>query len=153
MLPQSLTVESLIGRYVADKAPSSPIDWVSVIRNGLPVQVIESVTKATHLTQAELVRSLGMAERTILRRKKASASKPDTKLTPDETARLLRFARIAEAASRTFEDDELALTWLRQPNSTMAGNRPLDLLDTDLGAEFVVDTLEQIAASHQATQS
>ena len=153
MLHQSLTVESLIGRYVADKVPISPIDWVTVIRNGLPVQVIESVTKATNLTQAELVRSLGMAERTILRRKKASASKPDTKLTPDETARLLRFARIAEAASRTFEDDELALAWLRQPNSTMVGNRPLDLLDTDLGAGFVVDTLEQIAASHQATQS
>jgi len=107
--------------------------------------VIESVTKATHLTQAELVRSLGMAERTILRRKKASATKPDTKLTPDETARLLRFARIAEAASTTFEDDELALAWLRQPNSTLAGNRPLDLLDTDLGAEFVIDTLEDIA--------
>ena len=153
MLPQSLTVESLIGRFVGEKPPTTPIDWVSVIRNGLPVQVIESVTKATHLTQAELVRSLGLAERTILRRKKASASKPDTKLTPDETARLLRFARIAESASRTFEDDELALTWLRQPNSTMAGNRPLDLLDTDLGAEFVIDTLDQIAASHRVAQS
>lgn len=153
MLPQSLTVESLIGRYVADKAPTSPIDWVSVIRSGLPVQVIESVTKATHLTQAELVRSLGMAERTILRRKKASASKPDTKLTPDETARLLRFARIAEAASTTFEDDELALAWLRQPNSTLAGNRPLDLLDTDLGAEFVIDTLEGIAKGAQGAHS
>jgi len=35
----------------------------------------------------------------------------------------------------------------------MLGNRPLDLLDTDLGAGFVVEILEQIAASHQANQS
>jgi putative toxin-antitoxin system antitoxin component (TIGR02293 family) len=144
MAPHLLTVESLLGKFVPGDMPRSPIDWVSVIRDGLPVTVIDAVTKATHLTQAELVKSLGMAERTILRRKRESMSNPDTKLTPEETSKMLRFARIAERASQTFEDDELALDWLRQPNNALSGNRPLDLLDTDLGAEFVADTLGRI---------
>ena len=67
-----------------------------------------------------------------------------TWLSSEEAAKLLRLARIAERASQTFESDELALDWLRTPNHALAEQLPLDLLDTSLGAEMVMDTLGRI---------
>ena len=144
MAAHPLTVRHLLGRHVAGQPPLSPIDWIRVIRDGLPVGVIDEVTKATRLTQSELMKSLGIAERTIMRRKKESAGKQDIRLSSEETAKLLRFARVAERASQTFEDDEAALDWLRTANHALEEQRPLDLLDTDLGAELVMDTLGRI---------
>jgi putative toxin-antitoxin system antitoxin component (TIGR02293 family) len=40
---------------------------------------------------------------------------------------------------------EKAVEWLRTPNRALAGERPLDQLDTDLGAREVEDVLGRIA--------
>jgi len=43
-----------------------------------------------------------------------------------------------------FENPEAALHWLKSSNAALAGATPLSLLDTDIGAESVLDTLGRI---------
>jgi putative toxin-antitoxin system antitoxin component (TIGR02293 family) len=47
-------------------------------------------------------------------------------------------------ANEVFEEPEAALHWLKSPNSALSGATPLSLLDTDIGAESVLDTLGRI---------
>ncbi len=136
----SFTIESLLGRPAKTRNKlQSSLDWIPVIRGKLPASMVESVTAATGLSRSELLRSLGLAERTIARRKKE-----DGLLSQEETEKLVRFARMTVRASEVFDDDEAALDWLRTPNASLDGHRPLDLLDTEIGARLVADTLGRI---------
>lgn len=43
-----------------------------------------------------------------------------------------------------FEDTEVALGWIQSSNSSLGGVTPLSLLDTEMGADVVLDTLGRI---------
>ena len=62
----------------------------------------------------------------------------------EESGKLLRLARIIERAAEVFEDGPAALDWVKSPNASLGGVTPLSILDTDLGAESVMDTLGRI---------
>jgi putative toxin-antitoxin system antitoxin component (TIGR02293 family) len=109
-----------------------------VIRRGLPSAALESLTGNLGLPQAELAAVLGIPERTLARRKKEGA------LSPEESAKLVRLARVARRAAEVFEDRDAAVRWLRQPNRALGGEVPLGLLDTEIGAESVADLLGRI---------
>jgi putative toxin-antitoxin system antitoxin component (TIGR02293 family) len=115
------------------------LDWVRVIRQGLPAALIDSVALMTGMSRSELIRSLNLVERTILRR-----IKENDLLSRDETEKVVRLARTIERASQVFDDDANGLDWLRSKLPTLEGNRPLDLLDTDIGAHLVIDALGRI---------
>jgi putative toxin-antitoxin system antitoxin component (TIGR02293 family) len=133
------SVENLLGgRSVLRARPRTALDWIEVIRNGIPAAAVESLLKAMQVSQAELARALGIPERTLARRKR------DGVLNSEESAKLLRLARVVRRANEVFEDSEAALHWLKSPNSALSGATPLSLLDTDIGAESVLDTLGRI---------
>ena len=46
--------------------------------------------------------------------------------------------------SEVFDDPRVAVDWLKAPNAALRGHAPLNLLDTDIGAESVLDTLGRI---------
>jgi len=133
------SVETLLGGASVLRAkPHSPLDWVEVVRKGIPAAALESVVKAMRFSQSELARALGIPERTLARRKREGV------LSSEESSKLLRLARILGRANEVFEDPEAALNWLRSPNASLSGATPLSLLDTDIGAETVLDTLGRI---------
>ena len=134
-----ISVDNLLGgKRVLPVTPLSSIDWVSVIRQGLPSFAIDSLTKFTRMTQAELSVALGIPERTMARRKR------EGKLNSEESSKLVRLARVIERAEEVFEDFDLAIDWLKSGNNSLAGFTPVSLLDTDIGAESVMDTLGRI---------
>ena len=134
-----ISVNNLLGgKGVLPVTPLSPLDWVSVIRRGIPSSAVDSLTKFTRLSQAELSAALGIPERTMARRKR------EGKLNSEETAKLIRLARVIERAEEVFEDFDAAIDWLKSTNTSLAGVTPLSLLDTDIGAESVIDTLGRI---------
>lgn len=47
-------------------------------------------------------------------------------------------------ASEVFDGAAAAIDWLKSSNAALRGNAPLHLLDTDIGAESVLDTLGRI---------
>jgi putative toxin-antitoxin system antitoxin component (TIGR02293 family) len=134
-----LTVERLLGgKEVLKSRPRSTLDWVTIVREGLPARVLDALAENLELTRGELAAALGIAERTLARRRKNGV------FTAEESAKLLRLARVTRRAAEVFEKSELALDWLKRPNRTLGGARPLDLLDTDIGAENVLDVLGRV---------
>lgn len=135
----SLTLEAMLsGQRGMPANPRTPLQWVTVIRQGIPSAAVDSLTQVMGITQAELAAALAIPDRTLARRKK------EGRLNSEETAKLVRLARVIERAEETYEDMDAARDWLKSPNAALAGATPLSLLDTDIGAESVMDTLGRI---------
>jgi len=126
------------GKGVLGVRPRSSLDWVGMIREGIPAGAVESILSVVHLSQSELAQALGIPERTLARRKREGV------LNSEESSKLLRLARVVSRASEVFDDPAAAVDWLKSPNAALRGNAPLSLLDTDIGAENVLDTLGRI---------
>ena len=99
---------------------------------------VESVLSAVNISQSELGQALGIPERTLARRKGKGVLKSET------SSKLLRLARVMSRASEVFDGPAATIDWLKSPNAALRGNAPLHLLDTDIGAESLLDDLGRI---------
>lgn len=126
------------GEGLLQAQPRGGMDWIALVRRGLPSASVDALVRQTRITRAELAQALAIPERTLARRKREGL------LSAEESAKMVRFARTVERAEAVFEDVESALAWLQSPNAALGGNTPLSLLDTDLGADSVLDTLGRI---------
>lgn len=131
-------VNLLGGEAVLRSRPRGSLEWITLVRQGLPSASVDALVRITRITQSELAKALGIPERTLARRKREGV------LSPEESAKLVRFARVVERAEQVFEDIGQAMNWLQSPNAALGGVTPLSLLDTDIGAESVLDTLGRI---------
>ncbi|TAN48987.1 MAG: DUF2384 domain-containing protein [Methylococcaceae bacterium] len=118
--------------------PRSPFDWVSSIRQGISTASVDAIIGYIHLSRAELALVLGIPERTLARRRREGV------LNSEESAKLVRLARVVERAVEVFDDLDAAIDWLKSANAAFSGATPLSLLDTDVGAESVLDALGRI---------
>lgn len=80
----------------------------------------------------------GISERTFHRRQQQGEP-----LTPEETDRILRIARVAGEAERVFGDAQKSRRWLARENALL-GAAPLSLLATDAGSRDVEAELLRI---------
>jgi putative toxin-antitoxin system antitoxin component (TIGR02293 family) len=124
---------AVIGSDVHDS-----LDLVRVVRLGLPVGAAQHMLDSGRLTPAEMDRVV-LPRRTLANRRKVGT------LTADQSDRLLRIARVLATADDTFGSVDKAGHWLRRPTQVLAGERPLDLLDTEEGAREVEALLGRIA--------
>ena len=123
-----------------DHALPAEQDLRERINEGLPYRSFESVRERLGLSIPDAAAVLHMPIRTMARRRKLR------KLSPDESDRLYRVARVAAQAVEVFGDEARATTWLQRPNRAMNGERPIRMLDTDVGARYVEDVLGRIEA-------
>lgn len=126
------------GELVLHAQPRVVMDWIPLVRKGLPAASVDSIVRLTRIAQNELASALGIPERTLARRKREGV------LSPEESAKFVRLARVVERAEEVFEDTAAALAWLRTDNPALGGVTPLSLMDTDIGADSVLDTLGRI---------
>jgi putative toxin-antitoxin system antitoxin component (TIGR02293 family) len=133
-------VEVLGGRKVLGKTIKNPDDLTHLIRKGLPVGSITALAEKLHIGNSVLSRKLGIPQRTLTRRLSQALL-----LTPAESDRTVRMARVYAHAVEMIGDQEKAIEWLSTPNRALGGERPLDRLDTDTGARMVEDILGRIA--------
>lgn len=133
------SAEAMLGvTVISHKKSLTPMDWVNVIRRGIPSTAVDSLTLYLHVSQSEFAEAVGIPERTLVRRKREGL------LNSEESAKLVRVARVYERAGEVFEDPEVALDWLKSANPSFSGEAPMSLLDTEIGAESVMDTLGRI---------
>ena len=132
--------EILGGRKVLGRAVKKPDDLAQLVRRGLPATSLTALAQRLHVGQSVLSQKLGIPQRTLTRRL-AHASH----LTPGESDRTVRMARVYVNAVEMIGDETKAIEWLNTPNRALGGERPLDLLDTDTGARMVDDILGRIA--------
>src|SRR5581483_6973404 len=62
----------------------------------------------------------------------------------DSSANLIRALEIKTLADRIFGDEQKAEAWLQRPNSALSGQKPVDLLEDELGTAVVREMLERI---------
>jgi len=134
-----LTAAHLLGvRPYEDDEVLSPMEWVSVIRQGVPSRALDDLSEALSVSKAELSGAIDISLRTLQRRRSAA------RLDSDETGKLVRVARVFERAEEVFEDPDAARDWLKTPNAALSGQTPMSLFDTEIGAQSVLDTLGRI---------
>ena len=92
---------------------SADMDRVTLVLRGLSVGAVQFMLDSGWLTPAELDR-LVLPRKTLANRRKL-----DT-LTPEQSDRLLRAARVIAAAEETFGAREKAATWLHRSTAALA---------------------------------
>lgn len=130
--------ERLGGQRVLKRVVESDFDLLEAIEVGLPIAAVESVIRDGTFTASE-IHDLVLPRRTFTHRKQKGQS-----LTAEESDRLTRAVRIAGRAEEAIGDEEKAGRWLRKPNRALLGKRPLDLLESDVGARMVEQVLGRI---------
>lgn len=109
-----------------------------LLRRGLPFDALEAFVHALGVSTATVIKVLGLAPRTVARRKEKRT------LTPAESDRLYRLARVVSRAVEVLGTLEKAKQWLERPARALGGEPPLSLLDTDIGAHQVEAILGRI---------
>lgn len=132
--------EALGGRKVLGKVIRRADDLAELVHKGLPASSVTALAEKLEVGNAVLSRRLGIPRRTLTRRLSQRS-----RLTVAESDRTVRLARVFANAVEMIGDEGKAIEWLRTPNRALGGERPLDQLDTDLGARAVEDILGRIA--------
>ena len=116
----------------------SPTDAGKLILRGLPVRCLKVFQRITAATEEELSYILWISSRTLKTRLRAS------RLTPVESDRLYRAARVIGGALFHFNNDEEQVrAWLRSPASKDHIVLPIALLGTFGGVELASHYLER----------
>ena len=77
----------------------------------------------------------------LIERAKAIA---EARKASDRTGCLIRMLEIQALAVRIFGDEEKAEAWLNRANRSFSGQKPIDLVDDELGTAVVREALEQV---------
>jgi putative toxin-antitoxin system antitoxin component (TIGR02293 family) len=131
-------VSVLGGTKVVGKSVRSPEDLAELVRKGLPFAALLAVMEQYGISRDVLCTILHLSPRNFLRRKE------QRRLSPDESDRLYRLARVIAHANRVFEDPEESAAWIQSSNAALGKQQPLNLLDTDIGVQQVDQVLGRI---------
>jgi putative toxin-antitoxin system antitoxin component (TIGR02293 family) len=67
-----------------------------------------------------------------------------TRLTPAESERTERLARVIAASEQVWDDQKLAHDWLKRPHPELNGQTPLERSFSELGAREVEELLDRL---------
>ena len=113
-------------------------DLQNALRRGFPYAAFEAFLATLEWKSRDLADLLGVASRTLARRKTSQ------QLSPIESDRLYRVAYIARLATVVLGSLEKARAWLHKQNPALGGNSPISFLDTEIGERQVEDLLNRI---------
>lgn len=131
-------VAALLGGRKVLGGVSEAAEFVQAVRQGLPYASLEALSEALQTDLGEVGSVVGIAPRTLARRKHEKL------LSPIESDRLYRVAYVLHLAASTLGGIDKARTWLQRPNRALGGAAPLGLLDTEIGERKVEEVLLQL---------
>lgn len=121
-----------------DRHGEDSILLIAAVRAGLPMDELADLRAALDLPMERLAAKIGMSRATFHRRQKAGV------LSPDESDKAIRLARILGHAISVFGSHEAARQWLSSPQTGLGGGIPLDFAETEIGAREVEHLLGRI---------
>ncbi len=130
-----------VGKMVKGNIANS-LDEIVLTQAGVSPTAVEALAK-TIISLPEL--SWVIARRTLTHRKTKGE-----KLTPEESGRWLRAAKICALAVEVFGNDKKASVWLHKSRSEFNKQSALIIMQTESGAKLVEDTLNRIDAGYFA---
>ena len=134
-------VETLGGARLLRARVRTLMDLAQLVSNGLPFRSLRAVAERYPEPYRRRIEQL-VVPRTTLQRREASGV-----LSPEESERLERVARLSALAEYVWESRDAAQQWLTTPLPLLGNEAPLDLAATDLGARRVEDVLWKLEHS------
>lgn len=114
-------------------------DLIARIERGLPYSAIEHLRRNAGLDPDLLLQWIQIAPRTLARRK------AEGRLSPEESDRLLRVARVFGCALDLFHGDRAgAVEWLSQELAALDGATPMEVSRTYVGAREVEEIIGRV---------
>lgn len=111
------------------------------IHDGFSTATVSRLAKSLGLPDSRVLGYTGIPESTFHTRKRQG--KP---LSPDESSRVYRIAKVTAAAEEFFEgNQEAARRWLANPKTALGGATPLEFARTPEGSDYVVKLLTRMA--------
>lgn len=120
------------------KASARPAKKTQSVPEGLEFGELEALRHQLDLSMEQLIARLGLAPVTMHRRKTSG------RLTTDESAKVVRFARLLGHAVHVFGGLEEGRQWLKRPQRELGGAVPLDRAATEEGVRDVENLLGRI---------
>lgn len=119
---------------------NSLIDLIGMLKKGLSIEAFHLLRGRLGLSEKALSDALYLSKRTLTRRKQ------DGRLSPAESERVLRLARLFDSAVEVFGDrEDLAAAWFKSPARGLGDRTPLFFSETEIGAQQVQALLVRIA--------
>ena len=118
------------------KVPPNGLEWHKELIKGLPYKSLPALAKTLKVAEKELAALLGLSARTMAARKKAR------RLNLAESDLIYAIAR-AYVRLASYKSIEEARSWLLSKLETLKGNIPVDLLQTRLGTDYVMSTIDR----------
>lgn len=127
--------------WIDDESSSGEDEFESIsrIRRGYAWTEVAKLQEACSLKDSRMTKILDISGSTLTRLKRKKAN---LELSPSD--RFYRFRKIVRLAANVFEDAERGMQWLRRPQPGLKGLVPIEILDTNPGAEAVERLLNQI---------
>jgi putative toxin-antitoxin system antitoxin component (TIGR02293 family) len=124
--------------FLGVKARAWP-ELIARIERGLPYSALEHLQRNAGLDSDVLLQWIQIAPRTLARRKAQG------RLSPEESDRLLRAARVFGRALQLFDGNRAAAVhWLLSKPRALGGATPIEVSRTDLGAREVENLIGRI---------
>jgi putative toxin-antitoxin system antitoxin component (TIGR02293 family) len=111
---------------------------IEIVEHGLPYGVVERLTKALDLTLDEFCHIVPVSRRTLSRYRTGQL------LDAHLSDHILVVSQVYDRAVEVLESPESAKIWLKTPNYTFRGQRPLDYLHSFAGSQEVLDELVRL---------
>ena len=125
-----------------DTKLAKPLDVVRVTRQGLPPELVDVLVEKGFSRK-----DIGwiVAPRTLRHRREKQE-----KLTPEESDRFLRAAKLYSLAVEVFGDSEKAMQWLLKARNAFDGHNAMEFMQSETGGEIVEEQLCQLDAGYFA---
>lgn len=120
------------------QATADPLMLIRRLREGFPVAAFQRLTEVLDIPASRLAGMMGMALRTLARRKR------EGRLQPAESERVLRLSFLFDKAVDVLGDEERARRWFRSPQTVLGGVIPISMADTEIGAREIEDVLGRL---------
>jgi len=130
------SLTSAIGDWLGQPVQNE-LELANVVLRGLPLGV--SNTLIEHGLTKEEFHGIVIPIRTFKHRKSRVEH-----LSPEESDRAVRTARVLAYAERVFADREKGLSWMRKAKKRFNDLAPMQMLQTEAGARLVEQMLTQI---------
>ena len=130
--------KSAVGLFTIPDHLSAKQAYV-IVKAGIPSRSLEPLSDHLGIGKGAAAGVLGMDRATANRR----VAKDDV-LPTYAAESMLRLLELDAMARDTFETDEEAAAWLRQPHPMLDGETPLDCAKSGFGAERVKDILNAV---------
>lgn len=101
------------------------------VREGLPISELDELQQSLGQPLAKVTPLLGLSKSTLHRRR------ANGKLAPEESDRVIRYARLLGMAANVMESLEAGRRWLSTPQVALGGEIPLEFAETEVGAREV----------------